>query len=99
VVESAPARALFGRPTHPYTRGLLSCVPVPGKIRPGHRLGSIPGVVPRITASFQGCGFRERCPQAAEACMRAIAPASAGTEHGYLCRLPPGWVAAPGASA
>jgi peptide/nickel transport system ATP-binding protein len=99
VVESAPAGALFGRPTHPYTRGLLSCVPVPGKVRRGARLGSIPGVVPRITATFQGCGVRERCPQAVEACRQRIAPAAAGAEHGYLCRLPAGWSAAPGAPA
>ena len=91
VVESAPARSLFGRPTHPYTRGLLSCVPVPGKVRRGSRLGSIAGVVPRTGIGFEGCGFRERCALAVDSCRRAIAPATAGADHAYLCRLSPDW--------
>ena len=97
VVESAPVAALFGRPTHPYTRGLLSCVPVPGRTRRDGRLGSIAGVVPRITADFAGCGFRDRCAEAAEPCARAIAPASAGADHAYLCRLKADWTATPAA--
>ncbi len=48
VVESAPTAELFANPKHPYTRGLLRCVPVPGKIKRDEPLGSIPGTVPRI---------------------------------------------------
>ncbi|MFM8990557.1 MAG: ABC transporter ATP-binding protein, partial [Alphaproteobacteria bacterium] len=61
VVETATATDLFARPTHPYTRGLLACVPVPGKVARGAPLGSIAGVVPRLGPDFRGCGFRERC--------------------------------------
>src|SRR6185295_9895501 len=68
VVESATTAELFAAPRHPYTRGLLDCVPVPGRIRPDQPLGSIPGVVPRIAPGFQGCAFRERCSQAIAAC-------------------------------
>ena len=48
VVETAPVEALFAAPTHPYTRGLLACIPVPGGRSRDTPLGSIPGVVPRI---------------------------------------------------
>ena len=64
VVESAPAEALFAAPTHPYTRGLLRCIPVPGSVRRDAPLGSIPGVVPRIAPDFVGCAFRDRCAHA-----------------------------------
>jgi oligopeptide/dipeptide ABC transporter ATP-binding protein len=88
VVETADAAALFGNPSHPYTRGLLASVPVPGKVRRDEKLGSIPGVVPRIGPGFVGCSFRDRCahamPQCAvEAPLRERAPG-----HDYLCQLP-----------
>src|SRR6201987_3681488 len=41
VVESAATAELFANPRHPYTKGLLRCVPVPGKIKPDEPLGSI----------------------------------------------------------
>ncbi|WP_424812299.1 ABC transporter ATP-binding protein [Roseococcus sp. YIM B11640] len=91
VVESAPTAALFGAPQHPYTRGLLSCVPVPGKVKRDEPLGSIPGVVPRIQPGFVGCGFRDRCPYAQEACKLPLPRQTAGAGHEVLCTLPVGW--------
>jgi peptide/nickel transport system ATP-binding protein len=90
VVESAPVEALFAHPTHPYTSGLLGCVPVPGKVARGAPLGSIAGVVPRLGPEFRGCGFRDRCAHAAPACAQTIARRAAGPRHDYLCRLEPG---------
>ncbi len=90
VVESAPVEALFAHPTHPYTSGLLGCVPVPGKVARGAPLGSIAGVVPRLGPEFRGCGFRDRCAHAASACAQTIARRAAGPRHDYLCRLEPG---------
>jgi peptide/nickel transport system ATP-binding protein len=94
VVESAPTAALFAAPQHPYTRGLLTCVPVPGKVKRDEPLGSIPGVVPRVQPGFTGCGFRDRCVQATPACAGAIPRQHAGADHATLCVLAPGWQAA-----
>jgi peptide/nickel transport system ATP-binding protein len=91
VVETAPVDALFARPTHPYTRGLLACVPVPGRIAPGAPLGAIPGVVPRVGPEFRGCAFRARCAQATTDCAALVARRAAAPDHGYLCRLPADW--------
>ena len=72
VVERAPTAELFRAPQHPYTRGLLSCVPVPGRVQRDKPLGSIPGVVPAIGPGFAGCAFRSRCSHADETCAREI---------------------------
>jgi len=87
VVESAPTAELFGNPRHPYTRGLLACVPVPGKVKRGDPLGSIPGVVPRIPPGFTGCAFRDRCDHAHAACTGTIPRKQAGPGHEVLCTL------------
>jgi peptide/nickel transport system ATP-binding protein len=92
VVEAAPTAALFAAPSHPYTRGLLACVPVPGKVQREEALGSIPGVVPRIPPGFAGCAFRDRCAHAAPECAGAV-PRQRDGAHDYLCRLAPGWAA------
>jgi peptide/nickel transport system ATP-binding protein len=90
VVESAPTAELFRAPRHPYTRGLLSCVPVPGKVKRDEPLGSIPGVVPRIPPGFTGCAFRDRCNFAEAACAGTIPRRNVGPAHEMLCILPEG---------
>ena len=89
VVERAATADLFAAPQHPYTRGLLSCVPVPGKVRRDRPLGSIPGVVPTIAPGFAGCAFRSRCADADATCQQAIPRRAAAAAHDYLCRLAP----------
>ena len=88
VVESAPTAELFANPRHPYTQGLLRCVPVPGRIKRDEPLGSIPGTVPRIAPGFAGCAFRERCAFADESCSSAIPRHRPSAAHDFLCRLP-----------
>jgi oligopeptide/dipeptide ABC transporter ATP-binding protein len=66
VVETAPTRALFARPGHPYTEGLLASIP--RLDRPRERLHSIPGSVPAATAWPPGCRFHPRCPYAWDKC-------------------------------
>ncbi len=68
VVETGHAKAVFQNPTHPYTRGLMDCIPAPGKTQPGQELGSIPGMVPTPIGDLRGCSFRNRCALAHGAC-------------------------------
>ena len=68
-------------------------MPVPGKVKPGDPLGSIPGTVPRIQPGFAGCGFRDRCAHAAPACAGTVPRQHGEGAHEFLCRLPPGWTA------
>jgi peptide/nickel transport system ATP-binding protein len=91
VVEHAPTAQLFAAPQHPYTRGLLSCVPVPGKVKRGDPLGSIAGVVPRVQPGFVGCAFRDRCEQAAPECAGTVPRRQVDGVHEMLCTLLPGW--------
>jgi peptide/nickel transport system ATP-binding protein len=89
VVEEGTATEIFARPRHPYTRGLLDCIPVPGRTLPGSRLGSIPGVVPPLSGELRGCAFRERCPHAQAACTQAIALRDGGAGRRWRCVLEP----------
>jgi peptide/nickel transport system ATP-binding protein len=89
IVENATAKDLFRAPQHPYTRGLLASVPVPGKLARGAHLGSIPGVVPAIHHGFAGCAFRSRCSHADPSCASTAPRQTANAHHNYLCRLPP----------
>jgi peptide/nickel transport system ATP-binding protein len=97
IVETAPCEELFERPTHPYTKGLLDCIPSQQR---GSRLGAIPGIVPSLIGELSGCEFRNRCRFATAGCsapeiaLRTVAP-------GHLCRcvLAPEVSAMPAASA
>jgi peptide/nickel transport system ATP-binding protein len=69
VVEQATAPEFFGRPRHPYAKGLLDAMPQVG--RPGRRLRAIPGDVPRPEAFAFGCRFSPRCPYTELRCTEA----------------------------
>ncbi|MEM1382184.1 MAG: ABC transporter ATP-binding protein [Pseudomonadota bacterium] len=85
VVEYGPVEDIFRRPAHPYTRGLLDCIPVPGRTEPGARLGAIPGIVPSLIGSVNGCAFRDRCPMADTRCGDAAPMHNIGRGHDYRC--------------
>lgn len=61
IIEEGSTKDIFNNPQHPYTRGLLECIPLPGKTAPGGKLGVIPGVVPSLIGDITGCAFRDRC--------------------------------------
>ncbi|MDB5571832.1 MAG: transporter ATP-binding protein [Hyphomicrobiales bacterium] len=91
IVEQGTGREVFAAPTHPYTRGLLDCIPKHGQSAARGPLGSIPGIVPSLVGEMSGCSFRNRCALAHEACRRGeVALAQAGADHAYRCVLPPG---------
>ncbi|CAN5142268.1 ABC transporter ATP-binding protein [soil metagenome] len=68
LVEEGAARALFDDPRHPYTVGLLRCIPRGGMRKDQGRLDSIPGFLPPPGAHLPGCVFADRCPLADDRC-------------------------------
>ncbi len=88
-VEQAPVQALFERPLHPYTRGLMNAIPRldldSGEgARP--RLQEIPGLVPLLTQPIPGCAFAPRCPLATDRCRAEMPPVvDAGGGHTVAC--------------
>src|ERR671919_1148327 len=84
IVERARAQAIFARPFHPYTVGLLNSLPGTGA-KKKKRLDAIPGVVPSPLNLPSGCRFRDRFPKAQAVC--------AETEPQLLEKEPGHWVA------
>ncbi|MCO5125378.1 MAG: ABC transporter ATP-binding protein [Rhizobacter sp.] len=94
IVESGSVAEIFDRPSHPYTKGLMQCLPSGVRAQPGARLGSIPGIVPNLVGGIKGCGFAGRCPAVREACRSAeIALRAVAGTQASRCILPPEEVA------
>jgi len=72
IVEEAPVTRLFDHPLHPYTRGLLECVP--SVEQDNERLVAIQGTLPDPAHRPRGCRFTPRCRYAVAACGAAIPP-------------------------
>jgi peptide/nickel transport system ATP-binding protein len=85
VVESGPVTAIFDDPLHPYTQGLLNCIPVPGRLPPGAHLGTIRGMVPNLVGTFEGCRFLDRCDFAQAACRSDVALCAIQAGHSARC--------------
>ena len=83
IVERADVNALFERPEHPYTIGLLGSVPRLDEKR--DRLATIAGTVPGHVADIRGCRFAARCPFAIDRC-RDEAPQLRDVGGGHLSR-------------
>src|SRR5215210_1312286 len=91
VVEVASAEELYRNPLHPYTRALLSAIPVPDPTRKRDRI-VLKGDVPTPINPPSGCRFHTRCPEAIPDCsridpdLREVAPG-----HTVACIRVPGW--------
>jgi peptide/nickel transport system ATP-binding protein len=68
LIEEGPSEELLRLPRHPYTLGLLRCVPRRGMRKDVLRLDPIPGSLPPLGADLPGCVYAPRCPIARERC-------------------------------
>ncbi len=85
VVEESPVRSLFRQPLHPYSAGLLGCVPRLGESKDDAPLRPIPGSMPSRLQQTPGCAFAPRCALAGDICL-AIAPSLVETVPGRRVR-------------
>ncbi len=68
LVEESPAKEIFIKPLHPYTKRLIECIPAVGTCKETHSLKPIPGRVPLLSELPQGCLFHPRCDYAQNRC-------------------------------
>ena len=94
-VEQGRAADVLARPSHPYTRGLMACVPHirlgDGAAAAATPLAEIKGMVPPPGERGAGCSFAPRCPLADERCRESAPPlavAAAGASHRVACWKP-----------
>jgi peptide/nickel transport system ATP-binding protein len=74
LLEQGPAREVFNNPRHPYTVGLLRCIPRRGQRKDTDRLDTIPGFLPTPGQSLTGCIFAPRCALVQDKCRTAEPP-------------------------
>ena len=85
IVEYGPVRTVFAKAAHPYTQGLLACLP---GLHPTARLQAIPGTVPSLGQFPAGCGFATRCPERFSLCDTVPPPdVPCGDTHVAACYL------------
>lgn len=85
MVETASSKEIFKECLHPYTKGLMSCIP---KLAGGGIAEGIPGHIPNYLDPPKGCRFAPRCPYASRRCNEAQPPMfEAAPEHYVACYL------------
>ncbi|MBU2515393.1 ABC transporter ATP-binding protein [bacterium] len=87
IVETAPVKAIFKNPLHPYTKGLISSIPlIDGEIP--QQLPTIKGRVPSLQNMPNGCRFNPRCDSAMDICRNKKPPIFyKEASHGVSCWL------------
>ncbi len=83
-VETGTTMHVLTTPRHPYTNGLLSCLPQPDA---ADSLGQIRGIVPSLLSDPTGCPFRTRCLSATQACRKDIPVHTTTQDHSWRCVL------------
>ncbi|MEZ5987968.1 MAG: ATP-binding cassette domain-containing protein [Planctomycetota bacterium] len=85
IVEVGPKHAIFERPRHPYTKALLSAVPVPDpRVEARRQRTILTGDLPSPDREPVGCAFASRCPIATDRC-RVEEPLLEGDAHRFAC--------------
>ena len=88
LVEEARTEEIFGSPRHPYTAGLLRCLPQAGRSKDKALLATIPGLLPSPGTQITGCVFAPRCALADDKC-RSQEPAMQSVEgRASKCHYP-----------
>ena len=88
LVEEGPSEQLLQDPGHPYTVGLLRCIPRGGLRKERGRLDTIPGFLPPIGADLPGCVFVHRCGLAEDICRTTKPPDyGVGRDHYSRCHF------------
>jgi peptide/nickel transport system ATP-binding protein len=85
IVEEGPVEVVLQDPRHPYTVGLLRCIPRGGVRKDHGRLDSIPGFLPSLGAEIAGCVYADRCALADDRC-RAEEPPLIRVDRGHGSR-------------
>jgi peptide/nickel transport system ATP-binding protein len=86
LIEEGPAREVFDHPRHPYTVGLLRCIPRRGQRKDHGRLDTIPGFLPPPGHSLTGCVFAPRCSIVEDRCRESAPPSfPIGPAHTSRC--------------
>ena len=87
IVELATDKEIYRNPLHPYTRALLSAVPIPDPEIKKERV-ILKGDVPSPLSPPRGCAFHTRCPESKERCSQEPPPfEDAGTGHWVACHI------------
>lgn len=88
MVEMGPTEDLFTSPRHPYTRFLVSAVPIPDPRQRDRKKLLIEGEIPSPMNLPSGCRFRTRCPFAAPVCAEIDPPSVFEGERSWACHFP-----------
>ena len=88
IVEEGTSADVFNNPRHPYTVGLLRCIPRAGAKKEDGKLDTIPGFLPGLGVEMPGCVFADRCALKQDICVQEEPPLyDVGDGHSSRCHF------------